>query len=299
LRKVLAVVAALVASLLYAVASVLQQREAEQEPVEVALKIGLLARLARRPWWMTGIVADVGGFLLQFVALARGALVLVQPLLVSGLLFAIPFRAHLSGRRLDRKDWLGVAATTAGLATFLTVSAPANGHADVRPAVWAVLLVAGAIVTAALLFVAHGSTPRVRSLAYGTAAGVIYGECAALTKTTAHLLGLGVGHLVGSWQPYVLIAAGAAGMVLAQSAFQAGPLDASLPTMSAVDPVVSVLIGAVAFGETIRGGVLPATVETLSLGLMVVGIFLLAHSVAVRKANADHVAASIEDVSGP
>jgi len=38
-----------------------------------------------------------------------------------------------------------------------------------------------------------------------------------------------VSTLLGSWQPYLLAAAGITGMVLAQSAFQAGPLDASLP----------------------------------------------------------------------
>ena len=37
---------------------------------------------------MVGVLADVVGFLLQFYALDHGALVLVQPLLVSGLLFA-------------------------------------------------------------------------------------------------------------------------------------------------------------------------------------------------------------------
>ncbi len=43
-------------------------------------------------------------------------------------------------------------------------------------------------------------------------------------------------------------------MVIGQSAFQAGSLDASLPTMSVVDPIVSIVIGALAFGESIAAG---------------------------------------------
>ena len=73
-------------------------------------------------------------------------------------------------------------------------------------------------------------------------------------------------------------------MVLAQSAFQAGPLDASLPTLSATDPIVSVLIGAAAFGETVRTGIAPTTVEVISFAAIVVGIFMLAHTDVVKVA---------------
>ena len=86
------------------------------------------------------------------------------------------------------------------------------------------------------------------------AAGVIYGVTAALTKTSSHLLDEGIVHLLVHWQPYALLIAGVGGMVISQSAFQAGSLDASLPTMSVVDPIVSIVIGALAFGETLRPG---------------------------------------------
>jgi hypothetical protein len=90
--------------------------------------------------------------------------------------------------------------------------------------------------------------------------------------------------LFESWQPYFLLGAGIMGMVLAQSAFQAGPLDASLPTLSATDPIVSVLIGAVAFGETVRTGIAPTTVEVISFAAIVIGIFMLAHTDVVKVA---------------
>ena len=61
-------------------------------------------------------------------------------------------------------------------------------------------------------------------------------------------------HLLVHWQPYALLMAGIGGMVIGQSAFQAGSLDASLPTMSVVDPIVSIVIGALAFGESIAAG---------------------------------------------
>ena len=73
---------------------------------------------------------------------------------------------------------------------------------------------------------------------------MVYGVAAGFTRTTAHVLShRGLAHVLSSWTTYGLVAAGVLGMVLAQSAFQAGQLDASLPPMTVVDPIVSILIG--------------------------------------------------------
>ena len=280
----MAILAALGAALLYAVASVLQHWEAERQPADKALGIKLLAKLAQRPRWLAGLVFDVGGYVLQWVALTIGSLVVVQPLLVVGLLFALPMKARLSGYRFHGWDWSGACLTTAGLAVFLVVSRPASGHTEVKPLGWVALLCAGGAVAAVLIAFGRESSPRWKAIAYGTAGGVVYGACAALTKSCAHLLSLGVSALFESWQPYFLLGAGIMGMVLAQSAFQAGPLDASLPTLSATDPIVSVLIGAAAFGETVRTGIAPTTVEVISFAAIVVGIFMLAHTDVVKVA---------------
>jgi hypothetical protein len=252
-------------------------------PRSTPWRFGLLAP----PIWLAGLGADAAGYALQWVVPIGGSLVVVQPLLVSGLLFALPMRARISNYKMHRRDWAVVVLTTVGLAVFLAVSRPAFGHTNVRPLTWSLLLGSGA---ALLIAVGRETSPRWRSMAYGTAGGVVYGEVAALTKTCSHLLSLGVVNLLESWQLYVLIAAGAAGMVLAMSAFQAGPLDASLPALSATDPVVSVLIGAVAFGEALRIGPLHTTVEVLSLATMVAGIFLLGHTDAVKVAQQEHFA---------
>lgn len=285
----MAIVAALAAALLYALASVLQQWEAERQPPSQALRLGLLARLARQPLWLAGLVFDVGGYLFQWLALSWGSLVVIQPLLVVGLLFALPMRARLSACRFGRWDWSGALLTTAGLAIFLTVSHPAPGHSNVDLITWLLLLGAAAAVVLPLLALGHRRSPKWKAMAFGTAGGIVYGLCAALTKTCANLLSVGVGRLFTSWQPYVLMSAGIAGMVLAQSAFQAGPLDVSLPTLSATDPIVSVLIGAVAFGETIRAGGLPTVIEIVSFSAVVMGIFMLGQTEAVKVAESRHL----------
>ena len=67
---------ALSASLLYALASVLQHRAAIAQPAEHSLRLGLLTRLVRKPLWVIGIACDGLAYLLQFVALGHGSLVL-------------------------------------------------------------------------------------------------------------------------------------------------------------------------------------------------------------------------------
>src|SRR5579859_763593 len=126
---------------MYALASVLQQRSAAAQPVDYSLRLSLLGRLARKPGWILGLACDVAGYALQFVALGHGPLVVVQPLLVLGLLFALPMGAAWAGRKLHRLDWIAAALVCAGLAVFLSVASPGSGHSDVRPIVWVLLLV--------------------------------------------------------------------------------------------------------------------------------------------------------------
>jgi hypothetical protein len=58
--------------------------------------------------------------------------------------------------------------------------------------------------------------------------------------------------------------------------------------MSSVDPVVSIVIGAVAFGESIRHTVVASAAEALSMAVMVLGVFMLAQTTAVMAANEAH-----------
>jgi drug/metabolite transporter (DMT)-like permease len=280
---VLAILSALGASLMYAMASVLQQRSAAAQPEEQALRFGLLVALLGNPVWVLGLGCDVAGYVLQFVALGHGPLVVVQPLLVCGLLFALPLGAAWAGRRLASSDWVAATVVCAGLAVFLIVANPESGAANARSLVWILLLAADAAVALSLVAFSFGRRRRSRALLLSGAAGVVYGAAAALTKTTSYLLDQTGWHVLLHWQPYVLLVFGIAGMVLGQSAFQAGALDVSLPTMSVVDPIVSIMIGALVFPEGISSGAPAVTVQVIALMAMSWGVFALARSGSFRQ----------------
>src|SRR5438094_6794606 len=129
------VVIALGSACCYAAATALQQRSARQATA-AGLHPRLLVDLAHRPLWQLGIAANVAAYGLQFLALGRGSLVLVQPLLVSALLFALPMGALLSRARVHRREWLGAVVIVVGLSSFVAVAAPARGRPTISFVAW-------------------------------------------------------------------------------------------------------------------------------------------------------------------
>jgi drug/metabolite transporter (DMT)-like permease len=283
---VIAVLSALGAALLYATASVLQQHSASTEPAERSMRLRLLTRLLRNPLWLLGIGADVAGFGLQFLALSSGPLVLVQPLLVVGLLFALPIAAKVNGTRMGRRDWISALAVCAGLAVFQAVADPTPGRDSIGPMRWFFLLVAVGGLSVVLTGFGMRARGPGKAILLSAAAGTIYGMAAGLTKAVGHLLSTDGLRTFAHWEPYTLAVAGIGGMLIAQSAFQAGALDVSLPTMTAVDPVISILIGSLAFDERISGSALSILAEVVSLIVLVAGVYGLAGSRAERRAAA-------------
>ena len=85
----------------------------------------------------------------------------------------------------------------------------------------------------------------------------------------------GLPALATSWQPYLLVVAGGIGMLLAQLAFQAGPLTASLPAIATVDPLLSVAIGVWVYDERLSRGPVVGRAEVGCLALMSVAAVLL------------------------
>jgi hypothetical protein len=107
---------------------------------------------------------------------------------------------------------------------------------------------------------------------------VLFGVNAALTKACGHLLSRGLSDLLTSWEPYVLVVLAGFGFLLAQSAFQAGPLAASLPLLTIVDPVAAAAIGVFALDENLAATGLALVAELGALAAMVAGVFALSRS---------------------
>lgn len=274
-----ALVLALGAAFMFGLSNVLEQLEAEQLPAERALRPGFVTDLAHRPRWLAGVGVDVTGYGCHAAALAFGSLVFVQPLLVTGLLFALLLRAAVTGIPLRRGDLPAATLLAAGLAIFLLSVSPHGGHAHAPLARWVIAgpVAAAAVVGCVLAGRALQGPPR--ALLLGLAAGISFGVSAAMTKSFVHLLGHGVITMLQHWEPYALAVTAVTGFWLMQSSFQAGSLAASVAALEAAEPVVAAAIGIGLLDERIDAHSLGAQlVMALALVAMLAGVIWLARS---------------------
>jgi drug/metabolite transporter (DMT)-like permease len=275
---------AIAASLCTATASVCQRVGATSNEI-TGFDPWLVFRLARRPVWLLGIASMILGFVFQISALRFGPLALVQPILALELLFVFAYMAVISRRaKVRRRDWLAAMAMSAGIGLFLLLASPSGGGSHARGSSW---WLAG-LVTLGIVLLALGaafrpgrrrgvSRPR-RAALLGAASGISWGFLAAVIKELSSHLGDGIGAIFTNWSPYVLVGVGATTMLLASHALAAGPLAASQPGFTILDPFSASLLGLFLFSEHMRTGALDLVGEALALAIVVAGVAAISHS---------------------
>jgi hypothetical protein len=286
-RGWLVVVVSLSAAFAFAVSTSLKHASAGQVPDAQDLHPGNLARFIRatlaHPLWLGGIVADLLGLALQITALHIGALAIVQPLLLTGLLFALLLRQRFE-RNITRREIGWAVALTATLACFVLLAGTGNPLPTHEPVDRAPAFAAGAtglVLAVACIALGRRASSAGRSAALlGTAVGAVYAADAALLKAVTDIAEHGPRAVLTSWQLYAVLALGAAGLLLNQLAFQAGPLTASLPAIATVDPLLSITVGVAVYDEHINRG--PAA------GVGLVTLLILLGITVIQLARAEH-----------
>ena len=280
---------ALGAALLFGLGSVVQQRVASAAPPGKSLRIGLLLWLVRQPKWLAGVGTALVGNLLSGAALGMGSVALVQPLLVTRLLFALPLSAAWARQRLTGRDWLGMLATAGGLGTFIAVARPtASDNTSVPLWQWLVVVAAIGSLTTLLVFLARSQAPGREAPMLGAGAGMLFALQSGFTHTAVKgFLDSGLGALLLNWTTYAVVATAVSGTLLAQSAYEMAPLAASYPTLAAVEPLAGIGIGAGILGSTLVLGLVPVGVFLVALAVMTGGIYLLATSPLVTGRQAE------------
>lgn len=139
-------------------------------------------RLAKQPSWLVGLGFSAAAFGLHAAALHQGSLSLVQPIVVSAIVFAVFIRSALDRRPRRKEVWWAI-GTWAGL-TLLITGMPAGAARHAADEAAAQIFVAVGVGTAAIAVAwAHKTrTPARRGLFLGAAAGVSFGLIAGLLK---------------------------------------------------------------------------------------------------------------------
>jgi uncharacterized membrane protein len=266
---------ALLAAFLFALAAALQQKGALGLPEISLRRPASLARLAGRTPWLVGTAALLTGYALQAAALDRGRLTIIQPLLVTTVVFALPLGYVLTHQHVGRREVLGAVVIVLGLALFAIFGDPAGGRENAPGGEWAIAIAILTALCAVLLVFGGRGGLTARAAVYGTIAGILFGLSAALTKPTLGYLHAGLGELFTHWEGYALAVAGVLGFVLQQVSLGTGRLAPSVATVSVANPIVGILLGTILLEERLSRPAWHVLVACIGLGLALAGAVVI------------------------
>jgi hypothetical protein len=273
----------LLASFLFASAAYFQQKAARQTEREGRTVIdglyALMRKLVRDRVWLTGWVVNLGGFASQAAALHLGSVAVVQPLLATQLMFAMPM-SSLERKRWPRlRDWASCGAICGGLVLLLVVvaAAPLRGEPDRTMIIVAV--VCALAVIAVVVPIASRHDHDVMNVATAACAGLCFAMTGVFLKLTSDdLANHGVAYTAKDWVGYALAGSTLLGLVLEQAAFANGPLPWAIATKDSMNPIASYAIGVLAFPVAFPSGAGALAGIAGAGALLVAGAIGLAHS---------------------
>jgi drug/metabolite transporter (DMT)-like permease len=242
---------AALAAVLFAVGAVLQHEAAERSTSESGLSLRMLVRRKR---WVFGQAATMLGTATQVAALAVAPVAVVQPMLAVALVVGLGLRAVRTRQAPLKRELLGAALTTVGLAVFLIAARPAAGGHPPPPsslAVMAAVITSVALVAVATLLGrgAHGA------LACGSAAGIAAGIGAVLISAGLRSLHeRGWVHALAGVAIWGAIVTAVVAILGGQQAYSRGSLAWSLPALILLDPLAAVPAARLLLGERLEHG---------------------------------------------
>ncbi|MER6506765.1 DMT family transporter [Nonomuraea sp. NPDC001636] len=264
---------ALAGALGYALGAALQQYE--------AVAAGASLKLVRRPRWWIGGVIGFAGACLHAVALSFAPLVAVQPISVATLVFAVPLAAFMYGRRPYRAEILGSIAVAVGL-LWLMLLVPQH---NVTPRLSSGAALAFLGVIAAIAVVSQVLARRFHGPARALLLSVGAGVVTASVSTFVRVVG---GGLEGDWGrlihwftlavPVLLVCA----VVLLQRSYAVGYFGIAYAGVQVIDPITSVLAGAILLGEP-----LPTSPST-AIPALLAGALTIGGTITLGRLTPDH-----------
>ena len=267
-----------IAAMLLGVGFVLQQRAAAKLPCSY-LHLRLIAELLRQRVWLGGIAVMVVGQLLSAWGLGHLSLTVSEPLLATNLIFALLLAAPISGEVPRRTELVGAVLLCCGVgALSASRSVRALSESFGSFSHWpAAAIIAG--VAAALAIFGRSGPRKFRATLTGAGGGLLLGIADALTRRSVEIIdGHGLAALATNWPGYAVIGTAAIGLWLVQSAFSAGPLHASLPAITAAEPLAGITLGILVFGDVVHVTPWLLALQAAGIAAMIAGTVLVARA---------------------
>ncbi len=283
------------AALLIAGGTVLRQREARATGGGITML------------WCVGAAIALAGFALQAAALGLGSILLVQPLVVLAVLFALPLEAWADKRHPAPTEWAWGGVLVTCVVVFLLLARPESSMRRPEPVLLIGTLVGVIVGLIALVLIAERSTPHYKALCYGLTAGALFGVSALLIKALVYQVTHDPVGVFAKPTIYLFLVVVPAAIVAQQKSFCAGDLQTSFPAMTVAEPAVAMVLGVLLLGENLKVSVPTALFLGVVLALTMRSVVELAKLSAVRGRErdeaeslaADPPASAAEPISSP
>lgn len=265
------------AAVSFALASVFQFKASGRISKEKNLRISLIGHLVLDPGFLSGVVFDVIGSVLQFIALKVGTVVAVLPVIASGFMIAIALEHLLAKRPMRWRQALALVVAAASLAGFIATRPVAVLNRIASPVTYIVSLLA--LVAGVWALTVGRKTVSTRGIVQAVLGAGLLGVTAVLERDVGiQWTREGWLQVLAHGEVYLLICVGAAALVLVQSAFQLRALSTVLPILTVGEPIVALILGVWLLHEPLVTSKANSVASGGLLALEIAALFYLAYS---------------------
>jgi drug/metabolite transporter (DMT)-like permease len=267
-------------------AFLLKQRGAVAAPrVDGRHPVRSAVNLFRSRWWTVGWLVALGAWGLHVGALSLAALSLVQAVMSGGLVFLAVLAERVFGFHLGRRQWLGVAVTSLGLAVLGLTRGHVAGETGRYSLAGLIAVESAVFAIAGLLVVASAPGGRFHhreGMFLGAGAGALFGVSDVAIKYLAHRVPSDVFALLSPWTLAALVAAVVAFYASARG-LQVGPAVEVIVLTSVAANIAAIFGGILVFQESIGKGPVAIVARVTAFSLVIVGGALMPGPVRVRR----------------
>jgi drug/metabolite transporter (DMT)-like permease len=235
---------------MYGVANLLQSIAAANTAAQDNLDVKLLMRLAQHRTYVLGLVCQVLGFILAFLARRDLPLFLVQSSVAAGLGVTAVLGVLVLKWKLPKAEILLLVLLCAGLAGLVVAAEP---HPSRQLGIGGIL---GLLITLAAVGGGGFFVAKLRgvpgSVALGSLAGIAFGAAAVASRPLANVHSLD--RFLSDPLLYLLVAHSLVGQLLLGLAMQRGSTTAAVAAMDAAAAVPAAIVGLLFLGDEIAHG---------------------------------------------
>jgi drug/metabolite transporter (DMT)-like permease len=257
----------------------LRHRGAVEAPdVDVRHPLASAVGLFRSKWWSIGYGLAVVAYLCHVGALTLAALSLVQAVLAGGLVVLAVVAERFFGFHLERRQWIGVILTAAGLAMLAVTGEARSGQSSADYSVVAMLAFEAALAGLGVaLILSHGSgrRPTQHGVLLGLAAGLLFTTTHVAIKALTGKVDTTVLEVVASPYLYIALLGGVAAFFASARSLQLGPAVPVIAVTSIASNASAIPAGIVVFGDPVGSNPLEVTIRMLAFLLVVAAAALI------------------------